>query len=103
RMTGYGRRTVRVAGRRIETIPDTMDPVPVARDFRLPSPVQRMQERRPAIRTAFPVLVARRGFEPLISALRGRCPRPLDERATTGRILLQASPIVNSLATGTRR
>jgi hypothetical protein len=29
-----------------------------------------------------PDMVARRGFEPLISALRGRCPRPLDERAT---------------------
>ncbi len=28
-------------------------------------------------------LVAHRGFEPLISALRGRCPRPLDECATT--------------------
>ena len=27
-------------------------------------------------------LVAHRGFEPLISALRGRCPRPLDECAT---------------------
>jgi hypothetical protein len=26
-------------------------------------------------------LVAHRGFEPLISALRGRCPRPLDECA----------------------
>ena len=28
-------------------------------------------------------LVGRRGFEPLISALRGRCPGPLDERPTT--------------------
>jgi hypothetical protein len=28
-------------------------------------------------------LVAHRGFEPLISALRGRCPRPLDECAVT--------------------
>ncbi len=27
-------------------------------------------------------LVARAGFEPAISALRGRCPGPLDERAT---------------------
>src|SRR5829696_1259722 len=27
------------------------------------------------------LLVAHRGFEPLISALRGRCPRPLDECA----------------------
>ena len=27
-------------------------------------------------------MVARTGFEPVISALRGRCPRPLDERAT---------------------
>lgn len=27
------------------------------------------------------LLVAHRGFEPLISALRGRCPRPLDEWA----------------------
>ncbi len=27
-------------------------------------------------------LVGRRGFEPLISALRGRCPGPLDERPT---------------------
>ena len=27
-------------------------------------------------------VVARTGFEPVISALRGRCPRPLDERAT---------------------
>ena len=26
-------------------------------------------------------LVARTGFEPVISALRGRCPWPLDERA----------------------
>lgn len=26
-------------------------------------------------------LVARTGFEPVIFALRGRCPRPLDERA----------------------
>src|SRR5215207_8363069 len=29
------------------------------------------------------LLVAHRGFEPLISALRGRCPRPLDECALT--------------------
>ena len=28
------------------------------------------------------ILVGRRGFEPLISALRGRCPGPLDERPT---------------------
>jgi hypothetical protein len=28
-------------------------------------------------------VVAHRGFEPLISALRGRCPRPLDECALT--------------------
>ena len=27
------------------------------------------------------MLVARTGFEPVISALRGRCPWPLDERA----------------------
>ena len=27
-------------------------------------------------------LVARTGFEPVVSALRGRCPWPLDERAT---------------------
>ena len=27
-------------------------------------------------------MVARTGFEPVISALRGRCPWPLDERAT---------------------
>ncbi len=26
-------------------------------------------------------LVAHRGFEPLVSSLRGRCPRPLDECA----------------------
>ena len=26
-------------------------------------------------------MVARTGFEPVISALRGRCPKPLDERA----------------------
>ncbi len=26
-------------------------------------------------------LVARAGFEPAISALRGQCPKPLDERA----------------------
>ena len=26
-------------------------------------------------------MVARTGFEPVISALRGRCPGPLDERA----------------------
>ena len=25
--------------------------------------------------------VARTGFEPVVSALRGQCPRPLDERA----------------------
>ena len=31
------------------------------------------------------LLVARKGFEPLISALRGRCPGPLDERATQSR------------------
>jgi hypothetical protein len=31
----------------------------------------------------FDVMVAHRGFEPLISALRGRCPRPLDECAAT--------------------
>ena len=29
-------------------------------------------------------VVARTGFEPVISALRGRCPWPLDERATLG-------------------
>ena len=27
-------------------------------------------------------MVARTGFEPVISTLRGWCPRPLDERAT---------------------
>ncbi len=27
------------------------------------------------------MLVARRGFEPPIFALRGRCPKPLDDRA----------------------
>ena len=32
-----------------------------------------------------PDMVARTGFEPLISALRGRCPGPLDERATAYR------------------
>ena len=30
------------------------------------------------------MVVARRGFEPLISALRGQRPRPLDERAKLG-------------------
>ena len=30
-------------------------------------------------------MVGRRGFEPLISALRGRCPGPLDERPTRAR------------------
>lgn len=29
----------------------------------------------------FPLIVARTGFEPVIPALRGRCPKPLDERA----------------------
>ena len=28
-------------------------------------------------------MVAHTGFEPVISALRGQCPRPLDECATT--------------------
>ena len=32
-------------------------------------------------------MVARTGFEPVISALRGRCPWPLDERATTKHLL----------------
>ena len=32
-------------------------------------------------------LVAHTGFEPVISALRGRCPWPLDECATQGRLL----------------
>ena len=31
-------------------------------------------------------MVARTGFEPVISALRGRCPWPLDECATIGRM-----------------
>ena len=31
------------------------------------------------------LLVARTGFEPVISALRGRCPWPLDERAVKDR------------------
>src|SRR5215217_8023486 len=31
------------------------------------------------------LVVARAGFEPAISALRGRCPWPLDERAGCGR------------------
>ena len=30
-----------------------------------------------------PIEIARRGFEPLISSVRGRHPRPLDERAIT--------------------
>ena len=30
------------------------------------------------------LLVAHTGFEPVISALRGRCPRPLDECALLG-------------------
>ena len=32
------------------------------------------------------MLVARTGFEPVISALRGRCPWPLDERAVESRV-----------------
>ena len=36
-----------------------------------------------AITSAESMLVAHRGFEPLVSALRGRCPRPLDECAVT--------------------
>lgn len=35
-------------------------------------------------------LVARRGFEPLISALRGQRPRPLDERAARTRLVNKA-------------
>ncbi len=34
------------------------------------------------------LLVARTGFEPVISALRGRCPRPLDERALFNKSVL---------------
>ena len=33
------------------------------------------------------ILVARTGFEPVISALRGRCPSPLDERAMLAGVL----------------
>ena len=36
------------------------------------------------------LLVAHRGFEPLISALRGRCPRPLDECAAYQRQIVSA-------------
>ena len=34
----------------------------------------------------FKMVVARRGVEPLISALKGRRPRPLDERATNSKL-----------------
>lgn len=40
-------------------------------------------------------LVPRTGFEPVVSSLRGRCPGPLDERATAAtlaiRLMISAS------------
>ena len=52
--------------------------IPLSKDSRMPS--QDTEE----VGLCSPVLnlVGRRGFEPLISALRGRCPGPLDERPT---------------------
>ena len=49
-----------------------------------------------------PLLVAHTGFEPVISSLRGRCPRPLDECAksvlfSTAVIIAALFPQVNSL------
>ena len=45
------------------------------------------------------MVVARTGFEPVISALRGRCPWPLDERATLPKLqsngLAYQSPTTN--------
>ncbi len=43
-------------------------------------------------------MVAHTGFEPVISALRGRCPEPLDECAIdlTGYIIANSSLFVNS-------
>ena len=39
-------------------------------------------------------LVAHTGFEPVVSALRGQCPRPLDECApSAGRARMQMIPI----------
>ncbi len=35
----------------------------------------------------YPAFVAHTGFEPVISALRGRCPRPLDECARVWEVL----------------
>ena len=42
------------------------------------------------------ILAARTGFEPVTSALRGRCPKPLDERA----MLLEAVSAPCSLCLG---
>src|SRR5688572_3446290 len=41
-------------------------------------------QKRPVAHTTGLARVARAGFEPAISALRGRCPWPLDERAIHG-------------------
>ena len=87
------RRTIRVAGRCIETILGEVNhqvisrsglsfsPVPAlfGRAFKLSGRIQKHPSGK--VRRSVYALVARRGFEPLISALRGRCPRPLDERA----------------------
>lgn len=39
-------------------------------------------------------LVAHTGFEPVISALKGRCPRPLDERGSLNAVFVVAGTIV---------
>ena len=49
-------------------------------------------------------MVGRRGFEPLISALRGRCPGPLDERPTitVAESLAHKNPANNNIAKGSK-
>ena len=59
---------------------------------RAPSPISRETKKPPSDShlsegSLCMVLVARTGFEPVISALRGRCPEPLDERAMLAGVL----------------
>jgi hypothetical protein len=46
------------------------------------------------------MLVPHTGFEPVISALRGRCPRPLDECGTTSKDEPESSKRRETLANG---
>lgn len=55
--------------------------------FGVPNPLKK--QKTPNLSQIRGLLVARTGFEPVISALRGQRPKPLDERASVKNLEVQ--------------